>query len=328
MPDLVTHYCFGKKVYENLNNNIKNHISSYDLYAFTTAGPDPFFFYKFLNGEENKKIREFGNYMHRNKTREFFINTIKRNRISTNKDLLFSYLAGFITHYALDSNAHPFIFHKTGEYLYNEETLKYRGLHTKLERAIDSYYIRKNFNCIPWKFKISKQVLTLKKLPLELKDDLNDIYLNTYDFPNIFKVMDVSLKSQIKFYNFIYDPTGFKNWLFSKIDNGKGGIDFSKLSYYKKELPGVDIFNEQHHLWTNPVDETITTNVSFFEIFETAVQMANELINISYQYIYENQEVDLDYYFKNLSYLTGVDTSLPYKDDMKYFNNIFAKENE
>ena len=326
MPDLVTHFYFGEEVYKRLSSRIKDKIVNKELYDFTTAGPDPFFFYKFLNGRKNEEVREFGNRMHRTKTRKFFLEMIERCKTSEHKNLMFSYLAGFICHYALDSLAHPYVFHKTGEYLKNEETLIYRGLHTRLERAIDSYIIRCFYLETPWKYKITKNVLKLKKLPKEIYNDLDQIYLNTYDYPNASKIINDSIKYQRKFYNFIYDPVGLKQKLFEKIDNGKSGLDYTTFSYYKKEIYDLDYFNLNRRKWVNPVDDKITSFDSFWDLFEKAKTKADELIEIAYRYIYEKEDIELSNHFLNKSYLTGIDTDLDNAHDMKYYNNIFEEE--
>ena len=326
MPDLVAHYYFGEEVLKKIPSEIKERITNQNLYLFTTAGPDPFFLYKFLNGKKNKEVREFGNYMHRHSTKRFFEELINRCKVSKNKDILFSYLTGFIAHYSLDSLAHPYIFHKTGEYLGTKETLHYRGLHTKLERAIDSYIIRVYYFKKPWKFKISKEVLKLKKLPQEIYEDLDEVYLKAFDYKNASKIINETVKDQIKFYNFIHDPVGLKQELFEIIDNGKSGLDYTKFSYYHKEIDDVDIFNLNHKKWVNPVDDRIYSFDSFWDLFEKAKKKAQELIEISYDIIYLNKEVNLDLYFENLSYLTGINCSKENAHDMKYFDNIFEGE--
>lgn len=323
MPDIVTHFYFGEKVYKYLNQEIKNHIHK-ELFQFTTAGPDPFFFYKFLRKEKNKKVREIGNRMHKENTSDFFINLIEKTNELKNKDLLFSYLCGFITHFALDSYAHPYIFHKTGIYYEDDsKDITYRGLHTKLERAIDCFIIKNHFQTNPYTFKIHKRILKLKSLPLELFDPLDDVFYKTYGYENISTIIDETIKDQRKFYKFIYDPFGFKNLIFKAIDKKTTGLDYTVLSYYGKEVNNIDILNTKRNLWNNPIDENIISDDSFFALLEKSLQYAIKLIDSSYKYLFINEQIDLYEIFENKSYLTGLDVSLGH--DMKYFNNIFSK---
>lgn len=319
MPDLVMHYHFGRSLHKELNEKIKGRINNLYLYDFANAGPDPFFFVKFWKSKVNKESLEFGNYMHNAKTKDFFIELISICR--DNKDM-FSYLAGFIGHYSLDVYAHPYIFHKTGKYIKEKpETLVYRGLHTKLERAIDSSLIRDVFKTEARKFKIHKNVLKLRKLDINLKDSFNKLYFNVFSKVDGFNHVNSSVKDQRRFYKFIYDPFGIKQKLLEKIDNGTSTLDFTVLSYYKKEINDVDIFNLNKTKWNNPLDNKIESNDSFYDLFDKAIVLAKKLIEISYDVIFNNKNHDLNKYFLNLSYLHGLDCKI--EKEMKYFNNIF-----
>ena len=321
MPDLVMHHYFGKKVFEKLDEEVREKIDNVNLYDFATAGPDPFFFVKFLKGKENKKSLEFGNYMHNNKTRDFFI---ELNKVSNSEPKMFSYLAGFICHYALDVKAHPYVFHKTGLFKKDDpSSLKYRGLHTKLERAMDSYIIKEGYKKNPNKFKISQEVLTLKKLDKSLKNGFDTVYKNVFNTDDGFNHVNSSVIYQRKFYKFVYDPHGIKQKLLTKLDNGTSGLDLKVLSYYNKSITDIDIFNLGHKEWINPIDNTVVSTESFFDLFNSALEMAISLIKASYNYIFKKEKIDLNNYFLNLSYLHGLDCEI--KNEMKYFNNIFSK---
>jgi hypothetical protein len=321
MPDLVMHHYFGKSVYHKLPDEIKVKIDNIKLYDFATAGPDPFFFVSFWNGKKNKESLNFGNFMHKNKTRDFFIKLID---VSKKDEKMFSYLCGFIAHYALDLKAHPYVFYHTG--VYNKDditTLQYRGLHTVLERGMDTYIIKKHYYKNPNRFKIYKHVLTLKKLDESLKPSVNEVFKKVFNKSDGFEHVNKSIKDQRKFYKFIYDPFGIKNKLLAKLDNNKSSLDLKTLSYYGKEIKDVDIFNLNKNKWTNPADVTITSSESFFELFDSALEDCIKMIKVAYEVVFEIKEINLNNYFLNLSYLTGLDVET--EQPMKYFKNIFDK---
>lgn len=318
MPDIVTHHYFARKVLANLDKEIQNKFNL-DLYDFASAGPDPFFFISFLNPKKNARALSFAGKMHREDTKRFFAEMIK---ITKNDKKLFSYLAGFATHYYLDSTIHPYVYHFTGEYKKdNQASLKYRGLHTKLERAIDSYFIRYYYNKIPHKFKIHKEILSLRKLDLDLKESFNKLYYNVYNLEAGFKYVNKAIKFQRKFYCFIYDRFGLKNKIFSILDNNKIKIDLKGLSYYKKEINDIDVFNKNKISWMNPVDNKIISNDSFFDLFIKAKEKSCLAIKAMYHHIYNNQKFIIEDFFNNLSYITGLDCND--KRPMKYINKIF-----
>lgn len=318
MSDLVMHHFFGRRVLNELEEDVKSRINNLALYDFATAGPDPFFFAYFYNGKKNKKSLEFGNYMHRNDSKKFFLELID---ICKKNNKMFSYLCGFIAHYCLDSNVHPYIFHKTGVYnVDDEKTLIYRGLHTKIERAMDCFIISKYYNPNPYKLKLYK-LITLKRIDRDLIDDFNRLYLKVYNKENIVKLINKTIKDEKMFYRLIFDPIGIKNRIFNKIDNGRSYNALGTLSYYGKKIDNIDIFNNEHKLWCNPNDNKMTSNESFFDLFDKGIIECKKMIEKAYSYIFLNEKVDLDSLFTNKSYITGLDCNMG--ENMLYFNNIF-----
>ena len=320
MPDVVMHHYFGREVLSELNEKINAKLEDYRLYDFATAGPDPFFFVAFTNAKKNKNSREFGNYMHRHKTKAFFMKLVELTK--KNNDL-FPYLCGFVCHYFLDVASHPYIFYYTGVYNPdNPKTYEYRGLHTLLERAMDAYVIRNYYGSIPHKFKIHKHILTLKSINKKDKQSFDELFLSVYNHKNGYEHVNKSVKSQRKFYRFIYDPMGIKNKLLSKLDNGKSSLSLGVLSYYHKEVNDVDIFNIQHSYWTNPVDVNIVSRKSFMELFDEAKLQCINTINALYENIFAGFNNNIEGYFKNLSYITGLDCE--HSGEMVNFQNIFT----
>jgi len=319
MPDIVMHHYFGREVINELEDKTVEKIKNLNLYDFATAGPDPFFFVSFFNKKKNIASREFGNYIHRHKSRAFFLELIEQTKANHG---LFPYLCGFVCHYYLDVATHPYIFYYTGVYNHDDQnSFQFRGLHTKLERAMDSYVIKSFYSSPPEKFKIHQEILKQKGLDKHLKYGLDKVYKNVYDHDNAYEHIKRSIKDQRKFYKFIYDPRGFKNKLLSKIDNGKSSLDLSVLSYYGKTIDDVDIFNLEHRQWLNPVDESIVSNKSFFELFIEAKQRAIATINALYAHIFDGKNNNVGNYFNNSSYITGINCEI--EKEMVNFQNIF-----
>lgn len=322
MPDLVMHYYFADRLLEQLEKDARKSIGDKDLYYFASAGPDPFFFYKYYRFKQNAEVAKIGHYMHRNKVYEFFKTlTELTKKDEQNRRLLFSYLCGYIAHHSLDSLVHPYVFHKTGEYIKTKpETIIYRGLHTKLERAMDCYIIRNYFRQDPSKFNIVCEVLNLNKIPEQLKDSFDKLY-EEIDVKDGYNLVNESVKWQRKFYNFIYDPYGFKHSIFSMLDSDRMPVALSYISYYKKDIFDRDILNLEKKSWINPSDETIVSDKSVLELFDEALVKAADIILKVYEYIFLDKEIDIEEVLPKVSYLNGLSLD---KAEMKYFNNIFA----
>lgn len=321
MPDLVMHYYYANELRKKLPKEVQSKIKDKNLYIFASAGPDPFFFYKFYKFKENKKVADLGHYMHENKIFEFFykLTDITKNSVEF-KDLLFSYLSGFIAHHTLDSLVHPYVFYKTGLHDKNDaNTDIYRGLHTKLERAMDAYIIREYYRQKPHKFDIVCEVLNLREIPQSLEDSFNELY-RIFDLEDGYSLVNDSVYWQRKFYKFINDPIGIKNFVFKIIDSKKMPVALSYLSYYKKEIDDIDILNLNKESWANPSDESIVSNLSVLELLDAAVIKGENIIKELYNYIYLNDQVDLESFLPRTSYLDGLEKEF---SNMKYFKNIF-----
>ena len=133
--------------------------------------------------------------------------------------------------------------------------------------------------------------------------------------------MNESVKWQRKFYNFIYDPYGFKHSIFSMLDSDRMPVALSYISYYKKDIFDRDILNLEKKSWINPSDETIVSDKSVLELFDEALVKAADIILKVYEYIFLDKEIDIEEVLPKVSYLNGLSLD---KAEMKYFNNIFA----
>ena len=320
MSAIIMHNHFSKIVYNGLDENVKNAVNNVNLYEFAANGPDPFKYHRFLNKKQRIKYKEIWNTMNNKNVKAFIYEMAQAAKL--NKDL-FPYLCGYITYYYLSALTSPYIYHKSGVYDPQvNNSIKYRGLHLKLVRAMDAYIIENYFNANPNTFNVLK-ILKLKRLPKTISQDINIIYEKVYDMSNAYKVINHNIKYQKIYYWLIHDSLGVKNKLLSKFDKGKSLIDLNYISFYNKgvNIRKFDIFNFKHDRWFNPVDDTITSIDSFFDLFDKAKKISLDAINALYKMIYLDEDVNLDQYILDISMVTGLPLSKG--TEMKYFNNIF-----
>ncbi|MFI3171626.1 MAG: zinc dependent phospholipase C family protein [Eubacteriales bacterium] len=107
MPAFYTHARFGAKVLEALSPDIREIANKYpELFYIGLQGPDILFYHKAYQGNE---ISKAGYAQHRKAGYEFFEPARQIIRESDNQEAAFSYIAGFICHFTLDSQCHPYI---------------------------------------------------------------------------------------------------------------------------------------------------------------------------------------------------------------------------
>lgn len=110
MPSTYAHYRFGKEVWKRLPDHIRLELSSFqNLYKIGLHGPDIFFYYHPLIPN---KVSQTGYQLHEKRARSFFLPALQIIRHSQDPSLRHSmeaYIYGFICHYALDSECHPYV---------------------------------------------------------------------------------------------------------------------------------------------------------------------------------------------------------------------------
>lgn len=130
MPDTYAHYTFGQKVLANLDKTYKEMIlENIDIFNVGLQGPDILFYYKPLI---KNWINRVGYGMHRKSAAPFFKRAKKIIKLSQERDLAKSYIAGFICHFYLDSECHPYIHRLTDKF----RNLSHSEIETEFDRSL------------------------------------------------------------------------------------------------------------------------------------------------------------------------------------------------
>ena len=301
MPDPVTHHIFAKQVSQLLASEINDSLS---LAVFTRGalGPDPWSTLGFYGGK-NKKYSVRSSFMHKTKAGEFLVCLAKNVKVDSTYSA-FSFLAGAVCHYCLDKTTHPYIICKGGYYDGTKETRSQQGGHALMERAIDSYFIRKTYNCKPWRFSLAREIMYLKTFPWELHSLIDKVYKDVYGWDNSFKLLNRALKNERLFYTLMQDPLG----LFYRV-TGFFAKQYQVYSYYNKDIDSglLDYMNLKNEEWQHPFDSSVTSRASFPELFDQAKKEAAKIITSLYNWIYKNEEIFLQNLLGNYNYSTGLD---------------------
>jgi uncharacterized CHY-type Zn-finger protein len=137
MPTTYAHYTFGIKVLNELNEELREKIkNNIDLYHIGLHGPDILFYYKPLH---SNKINKLGNEIHKQNANIFFKKA--KDIIIIRDEKAIAYIAGFICHFILDSQCHPYIRTK-------EDKISHNEIEAEFDRAI---MLKDNLNPITFK---------------------------------------------------------------------------------------------------------------------------------------------------------------------------------
>lgn len=309
MPDLVTHVWFSEQAAAALPEEVSGKLR-HRLYPYAAVGPDVWFPCGFYGGAD-KALAPRGGHMHENATGPFLLALAERCRASDTPDLLFAYLAGYLCHYCLDRTAHPYIIYRTGDYEMTPETLRYRGNHTRLERAIDVYLIRHAYHTTPRRFNLCRRCLPLRRLPEAIREDLDAVYRDIYGWEDTWTALNRAVRDHRLLYWLLRDSTGILNPLTKVTDNGRSYYDYRQFSYQGRDLEGsgIDFLNLAHREWRNFADPSQVSAESFPELAERAKKEVVELITIIYNYVYlrKSPPAPLEELLGNASYTSGLD---------------------
>ena len=321
MPATAVHAYFAQDLNDILPKEIKNKLDVDRLKTFGQS-TDSLMFYNLFSILPGKKIRDFQKYFHTNKTQDFFVNLInyiKENDYTEDIDVN-SFLVGTICHYVLDSTVHPYIYYKTGYFNKNDKsTYKYNNVHTFMETFLDNDMIKRRESINPYKFNISKFSFDTSKFSNELNDTIKYTFKETFDVDNMDKIYYKSLK-QMRDSIFIFrqDRYGIKKFFYKLADTftSKRVFRFEAISYHYPLNDRHNFLNENHKLWRNPCDYSLTSEESFLDLYLRALKLAKVMICASFDYI-NGKDIELEKVFINKSYITGLECELD--KELKYF---------
>lgn len=133
MPAIYAHDTFGKLVSKQLPKEIQDIIKTYpSAFRIGLQGPDPLFYHRPYASNDVKKE---GSRMHRESCASFLQKTmhhVKKEGVNSKE---FAYLLGFLCHFTLDSECHPYI----------DAYIEPRNLgHLFLKSEFEKYMMRKD----------------------------------------------------------------------------------------------------------------------------------------------------------------------------------------
>lgn len=254
MPASYTHYSFGSDVYKNLSKAMRDIIDkNRTAYNIGLNGPDILFYYKPMI---KNQIKNYGNEMHYDTAYHFFKNAknvIRKNR----SDISISYILGFICHFILDSNCHPYI---------NIAMKEIELSHETIEAELDGYLMRRNG--------IDPKVKNAGEHVIPSWDIANNIYLFYEDVTA--KQIYRCLKA-VRFYNsFITCESNIKRGFIKGIlKNVKGGINLSNM-----------IIN------VTPEPKCKAVVEDLINLYQKSIEEAVEIINIYYNELFMDIELN------------------------------------
>lgn len=310
MPGFTTHYLFGLDTYHMLTPSPLKQMIRQNHAAFSLGlqGPDVFFY--FLPSYTIRR-HNIGSIAHIKDTNAFFSHLINSRELFQDpkqRQAAEAYTAGFIGHYILDTNCHPYIYWKTN---FQKKSNRYYSEHMRLETEIDQLLLEYGRQCRPSAFR-QDATIRLNKLQMDtICTILHHVYQKCY--PEL-GVLPITMRAAIRSIQigtrFVHDPSGKKKKIISNLEKRLFGFPLlSTLIPSDNEVLHEDPLNLKHRQWKNPWDTTLVSKASFLDLMEQAQEQYTHIMAKLFPYR-ETQNALLDT-LGNLSYHSGLDAGIP-----------------
>ena len=296
MPDVVIHAVFGREVRAGLDRGIAEKIRDVP-FTFALFGPDIWFMYQPWKRREGR-----GRRMHTTRTGQFLMALARQVKKSSHPEELFSYLAGFLCHYALDTAAHPYIVYMT------EYRQKIPRGHMAFEHTLDRLEMDRA-GVLGEKHPVTKYYYPSIRLPESLREDIDSVFEDVYGWRNSWRALNCSWPRYRIAYYFLENPKG----LFTRLARLTGHPAMKSLAYATSPFNGTDVENTAHAEWAHSHEPSEKYTSDFSEMKASARRDALEMITAAYRYIFLSgiTEEELAGRIGNRSYLSGLPTDDP-----------------
>ena len=183
MADFVSHHLFGRQALTVFPAPAQRAAACRPACFFWGCqGPDPLFYRKILLGSPLHKL---GNRMHSEKTDELFaaLSRAVRDLSGDAQEIAAAYFYGFVCHYALDSEIHPYVYCLQVQFCTENPKLSASAVHSRIESDID--YLSTLAGYVHWKL-TGKRVLGVGEasgmFPIDSKTkDYDQNMVETFD---------------------------------------------------------------------------------------------------------------------------------------------------
>lgn len=292
MPDVAVHAAVGQRILEQTDRKVKNVLCD-EPYRFALFGPDNWFMYKPWQKRRNAR----GRRMHTTRTGLFLMTLADRCRESDSPEELFSYLSGFLCHYALDSTLHPYVYRMT-ETKYTQE-----GAHRALEHSMDVCELMR-MGLWGEKHPITDHLFPVLHLPGKMTEDLDTVYGKVYGWKHIRGNLNRCCRMYRWLYRIMEKPDGLAVWLAQKTRKPF----WQSFAYAESYLAKEDVENISHDSWQHSHDAETVYTKSVPDMIREATELATGMIEAAYRYVFEHTlcREDLEQIIGNRSYLSGL----------------------
>lgn len=272
MPAAITHYFHAQRVFEELKKSDPKFTVIQDAFFWGAQGPDFLYCYRFFPCRKDNILNEYGLRLHEDNPSKLFTAMREYFEASGQKEILRSYLSGFLCHYSLDQTCHPFIRFETSILLKRQSEQNESILHNEIESALDTILLRYETGLLPIEFNLKKTVPKNKTVRSQIADLYAFLLERLYGLTNAGVPLLQATSDCRKAFGLLNDRTTMKKALVERLEKKSGKRTYSCHFRSISEGDAFDYANILHSRWSWPIGCGNEREESFLELYEQSVQ--------------------------------------------------------
>jgi len=315
MPNVITHGLLANEMLKQIPvSEVRSAMMRFEqAFIFGSNGPDFLFYYNvwpWMNQQEAQRISNFGEIIHQQKINEFTDTLIQIAQSETNpynQAVLIAFIAGYLSHWALDTVSHPFVFYRSGK-----TTGSSKYWHYRYESRLDSLMVMKVFNQPLKDHPSQKYVQLAENQRMIIADAISQAVQQVYQLELKSEEVLLSMKCFYQVCKVLFDPQTrlypWIQWIENKIL--KKPWHFSSHMIIGKTEAEFDELNLAREAWCNPTDPQEIHHDSFLQLFDQAISRASLAISQLNRILLE-QASSMESIMQDRQFDTGKSTDAP-----------------
>lgn len=279
MPAVVSHYIMSEKLIDTIHEFYPSLKLNKTAFIWGGNGPDFFFCHRIMPWQRGKSYNKVGSLMHKMPA-ENILGYLVAYAKKYESDTAMSYALGFISHYAFDSTAHPYILCRANELSKPEIGLHTSTCHNDIESNLD-VLLYEYFHKQPLTTVNLKTLSPLDAKVMTVIADMMHGLMVMYSIPLMTK--QEIIIAQHDWHNglaLLNDKTHFKR---KALSVGEKAVKLppvlSSLVRPSNKNIVYDYANTSHEEWYSPFKPEEIRTESFYDLFDQAYSRSVELIS-------------------------------------------------
>ena len=259
MPAVYAHDRFGKIVSGQIHGTLHDLIQTYyTQFEIGLQGPDIFFFYLF---NTPNCIVKYGNHLHHISAMPFFRRAVRVIRKKGRDSREYAYLLGFLCHFTLDSECHPYV----------REMIGVTGAqHLEVEEEFEKLLLRMDQED-PFSYPMGDLIPTDE----DTVQAILPFYRTDPDSPITRKIVRVSLQDMKTIKRFFTAPQSWKYHTINTLMKMTGKYPYLKgLMHQRIDNPCCSVSNDG---LMQRFDDAVPIAVHLMEQIDTCIRTGSEL---------------------------------------------------